>query len=309
MSLLVKVGGITKLSELTIDADKNWQAMGISNVKELAAGMARGDLLARGLSILQRLQPSTPGYVLTSAGPLHIPSWQPPAIALEYYIPVPIDLTHAEAIVAPDDTHNVDAPIASAYVANYLDDVAHNLTRLDRGVTLVDAEDIVVPDETHNIDALITGVPGTWEKIVDGAVKEDTPAQADDTANAQSAAANDMELLPAAPAVDDAYYVGFAVQFDIVLLQLGVSGVGNWATTEEYWDGLAWTALADVVDGTAQFMAAPGLHATTFTRPGDWALTNVAGVGNLYWMRYRVSAFVNIVTQPWGTQAWCEVKF
>jgi len=308
MSLLTK-GGITRLSELTIDADKNWQAMGVSNVKELAAGMARGDLLARGLSIIQRLQPGTPGYVLTSAGPLHVPSWQPPAVALEYYIPVPIDLTHAEAKVVPDDTHNEDAPITSPYVADYLDDVANNLTRLDRGVALVDAEAIVAPDHSNNVPALITAVPGTWEKIVDGAVKEDTPAQVDDTANAQSAAANDMELLPALPVVNDAYYIGFAVPFDIVWLQIGTSGVGNWATTEEYWDGFAWTALAGVADDTAQFMAAAGLHYTSFTRPGDWALTNVAGVGNLYWMRYRVSAFVNINTQPWGTQAWCEVNF
>ena len=35
MSLLTKAG-ITKLSELQVDADKNWQGCGISNLKELA---------------------------------------------------------------------------------------------------------------------------------------------------------------------------------------------------------------------------------------------------------------------------------
>lgn len=139
-----------------------------------------------------------------------------------------------------------------------------------------------------------------------GAIKEDTPAQVDDTANARSGGANDMILLPALPIVNDAYYIGFNRTFDRVWLNIGTAGVGNWSLTEEYWNG-AWTPLAGVVDLTNQFMAAAGIHSTTFTRPGDWALLNLLALGNMYWMRYRVSAFVNINVQPLGTQAWCEV--
>lgn len=56
MSLLVK-GGITKLSELEIDADKDWLAQGITNIKEIAASMAKGDLAVRGNTVLVKFPP------------------------------------------------------------------------------------------------------------------------------------------------------------------------------------------------------------------------------------------------------------
>ena len=57
MSLLIK-GGITKLSELTIDADKDWQAKEIQNLKGTAASMVRGDITARKALVLERLAAS-----------------------------------------------------------------------------------------------------------------------------------------------------------------------------------------------------------------------------------------------------------
>ena len=79
MSLLIKGGGITKLSELTIDADKNWAAMGISNIKELAAAMQKGDFLYKGPGgILVKLSPGPIGDELTSQGLGHDIWWQPP---------------------------------------------------------------------------------------------------------------------------------------------------------------------------------------------------------------------------------------
>lgn len=303
MSLLAK-GGITRLSELTIDADKDWQAFGITNLEQVAAAMARGDLVVRNNLILERLQPGPIGLVLTSAGPLHIPTWQPAGGALKYYFPAQIEVTDSEVIVAADKFYNKNAPITSPHAENYLDDVAHNIKRLDSSVALVDAEAIAVVNRTDNENVPITRQWGL-KMLVDGAIKEDTPALVDDTANARSGGANDMVLLPALPIVNDAYYIGFNYPFDIVWLNIGTAGDGNWALTEEYWNGFAWTALAGVVDGTNQFLLA-GLHSTSFTKPGDWALTNPGGIGNLYWMRYRVSAFVNINIQPLGTQAWCE---
>ena len=88
MSLLIK--GLEKLSQLEIDADKDWQTKGITNIKEIAAAMAKGDIGVKGNSALIRFQPGGIGLVLTSGGPLHLPSWMPGA-ALEYWIPASIE--------------------------------------------------------------------------------------------------------------------------------------------------------------------------------------------------------------------------
>ncbi len=67
--------GIRNLSQLIIDADKDWVAMGISNLKEIALGMARGDMAYHDGSIISKLSPSTIGMQLLSAGPGKAPGW------------------------------------------------------------------------------------------------------------------------------------------------------------------------------------------------------------------------------------------
>jgi len=57
MSLL---GGIVKLSEIEIDGDKDWQGRKITNLKAIADGMVRGDIVYRGTDILERV-PATYG--------------------------------------------------------------------------------------------------------------------------------------------------------------------------------------------------------------------------------------------------------
>ena len=77
-SLLMKLG-ITRLSELAIDGDKDWEGHGISNLKELASGMQRGDILQRGDSgVLEKISPGAIGFELTSHGPGHEVAWQAP---------------------------------------------------------------------------------------------------------------------------------------------------------------------------------------------------------------------------------------
>ncbi|HUT67832.1 MAG TPA: hypothetical protein VMW86_04695, partial [Dehalococcoidales bacterium] len=61
-------GGIRLLSELIIDADKDWEAMGISNIRELAAGMVKGDLAMANGIILAALNPGPTGSMLFSQG-------------------------------------------------------------------------------------------------------------------------------------------------------------------------------------------------------------------------------------------------
>lgn len=75
--LLVK-GGITKLSELEIDADKDWQNYGITNIARLASGMTRGGLLVNNGSVLEAIPAGPIGHEFTSGGPGHVPSWQAP---------------------------------------------------------------------------------------------------------------------------------------------------------------------------------------------------------------------------------------
>jgi len=77
-SCLLMRGGISRLSELEIDADKDWQGYSMHNVDYLAAGMNRGSLLVHNGLILQAVASSPIGHEFTSNGPGLMPSWQPP---------------------------------------------------------------------------------------------------------------------------------------------------------------------------------------------------------------------------------------
>jgi len=68
-------GGIRNLSELIIDADKDWQAEGITEIREVAAGMTQGDMVSRGAAILTLLNPGPTGSMLITQGPGADPVW------------------------------------------------------------------------------------------------------------------------------------------------------------------------------------------------------------------------------------------
>lgn len=136
------------------------------------------------------------------------------------------------------------------------------------------------------------------------AYADDGGLYTDETTPANEGTANDMTLLPSTPAVDDAYYFGHATkQFKQVDLLIGTQGAGTWTVAWQYWNGTAWTALSDVVDGTTAFTAAVGLRAVTYTVPEDWAKCTVDSV-NGYWIRANVATYSAVTTQPLGTQAW-----
>lgn len=84
MSLLIKgVPGITKLSELEIDAAKDWQAKLITNLEAIAAGMTQGGVPFRGASIMEVLAPtSESNRFLKSGGPGADVAWGEPAVLL-----------------------------------------------------------------------------------------------------------------------------------------------------------------------------------------------------------------------------------
>ena len=75
--LLVKAG-ITRLSELEVDGDKDWQGHRITRISYLADGMRRGSLLVHDGEKLVALPGSSIGDELTSQGAAALPAWQPP---------------------------------------------------------------------------------------------------------------------------------------------------------------------------------------------------------------------------------------
>jgi hypothetical protein len=75
MSLEEKSSAVTALSGLTIDVDKNWLAFGISNIKEVVAGMATGDITYHDGTKLVKLSPGVIGTCLKTKGPAFPPIW------------------------------------------------------------------------------------------------------------------------------------------------------------------------------------------------------------------------------------------
>jgi hypothetical protein len=78
MSLLVLPKTAATLSALEIDVDKDWQGFGITNLKGLAAGMQKGDVLSHDGTRMVKLPPINIGDELTSGGASQMPSWQAP---------------------------------------------------------------------------------------------------------------------------------------------------------------------------------------------------------------------------------------
>jgi len=118
------------------------------------------------------------------------------------------------------------------------------------------------------------------------------------------ATADDVEVLPATPAADDAFYVGHGTeQFARIDLNTTTQGDGVWTITWEYWDGDAWVALAGVTDGTTGFTSATGWASVTYTLPTDWSQCTIDGVLG-YWIRARVSAYTSATTAPQVGQGW-----
>ena len=129
MSLWIKSTGITKLSELEIDADKDWQLKGITNIKEVAAGMAAGHVIQHDGMKLVTLAPGVEGHVLTSRGPGRLVYWGP---ATTYFWRVFAALMEAEisvAIIMPI-LEEFGYPIGSRYLTQVSADDPEHLQKL-----------------------------------------------------------------------------------------------------------------------------------------------------------------------------------
>jgi hypothetical protein len=225
--------------------------------------------------------------------------------AFDRWFPITIGLDAPVVSVKPiDESHNEDAPLTSSHVEVYDDQPASGVKRLTPTIVSVDAAAVVTPDHNQNTNAPLLA-EGGCQMLIDGAVADDGGAETDETAEARDATANDMTLLPAAPAVGDAYMLGSTHKAHRFWINIGTAGSGNWTLVMKYWDGGAWVACVDEKDTTAQFQAL-GMKYWQHTPQGDWATKVIQGM-DLYWVRIEVTNFVNLVTQPKGTQSWWEI--
>ena len=71
MSLLFKGG--SRLSELLIDTDKDMVGFGLTNLKEVAAGMGVGDIIFHDGTEIQKLSPGPLSSALVTRGLGHDP--------------------------------------------------------------------------------------------------------------------------------------------------------------------------------------------------------------------------------------------
>ena len=109
---------------------------------------------------------------------------------------------------------------------------------------------------------------GSQSSETTSALADDGGAITDETTEANEATADDMTLLPTTPVQNDAYYFGYSTEFDKLDLNISTAGSGSWTILWEYWNG-AWTALANVLDGTVGFTVG-GSNEVSWTLPSDW---------------------------------------
>ena len=226
---------------------------------------------------------------------------------LDRWIPATIDSLAAAGIVILNQSINKNAPLTAPDIETDGDAPLDMISRTLATVATADAEAVQAIAQSNNEDCpVIKGLE--LQTVVGGAEADDGGAFTGETTAAQNATANDMTLLPATPAGNDAYYFGHDKVFDKLLLNIGTQGAGVWTITWEYYDvDTTWHSLAGVNDGTTGFTNSPGIKNVTFTKDANWTTVTINGVTK-YWIRARVSAYTSITTQPKGTQAWIGIN-
>ena len=67
-----------RISQMEVDVDKDWLGMGIERVKELAASMDEGDILASTAALITKVSPGEPATVLKTNARSGLPEFAPP---------------------------------------------------------------------------------------------------------------------------------------------------------------------------------------------------------------------------------------
>jgi hypothetical protein len=116
-----------------------------------------------------------------------------------------------------------------------------------------------------------------------------------------SATANDVTILPATAADDDALYIGADSPFSKFEFNIGTARGGTMDIVWEYYNGSSWVPLPSIVDGTSGFTNT-GASDIEFFTPTDWTSTTVNSTA-AYWIRGRVTNWAS-GGGGLGTQGW-----
>ena len=193
--------GITKLSQLEVDADKDWRAREISNLKAVAEAMSHGDIAFRGMDVIEKLTADAgKGYsFLRSRGPGLSPIWQDIESIIQYMTgaqnrAAAIDLALPVPVVAQTTVQASSPPgrMAGPLLGMPQPVIAAETLTGPGGATLA-TPSLAVP-----APQISTGT-STGEPVA-GAVADDGGVQTDETVPANNDTVNDMTLLPAVPA-------------------------------------------------------------------------------------------------------------
>lgn len=154
----------------------------------------------------------------------------------------------------------------------------------------------------------IPSMPPNTRIIAQDCVLDDGGSFSDWQTECQNATEADFALLPAVPAVDDAFYFACDNPCRIITVDVGQEVIASdLSMLWEYYNGTTFVSASNVTDLTDAFQN-PGQHTVSFDMPTDFATTSVTGsaVGSTYWVRARVTAVSSPTQQALGNQAWYE---
>ena len=282
MSLLTK--GITRLSQIQVDVDKDWQVREITNLKAIAQAMGNGDIAYRGDNVLEKLTADAgKGYnFLKSRGPGLSPVWEDIEDLIQY-------MTGAENRAV---ALNLVVPAPGVTLAHF---------------SLFGGGQVFTPQMNISAPSLVGNTRATVLRAAGGAVSHNEDVgDTDETVEANSATPNDMTLLPSDGAINDYYALGDTDKFDAICVVVGTAGA-DYTLTYEYSKGAGvWGTLSILHDSVNEWKGA-GRGWLTFSRPVDWATDTIAGIAGVYWVRARATSVGVGFAQPLGTRAWILV--
>ncbi len=123
----------------------------------------------------------------------------------------------------------------------------------------------------------------------DAALNYDGSSYTDNTSEAKTSNGTSFDIVLNTNHVS---YFGKYTEFSDMYISLsGVASSSN--PTWEYWNGSAWTSLADLVDGTNNLAQSGSI---SWTLPTDWATKTVDTAADMYFVRVSVSALSGNVT-------------
>ncbi len=274
-------GGITKLSELIIDAAPTKA----KDIVELIL-TTQGDQLYRDTVATRLASAYGSGYnfLHTKNTGKDVPEWMD-------ILDIIIFLTGAVNRMIAPPTLVIPIPTISSPV------VAEDHSG--------GANPAVIPALTLPVPTVSDAAAATSVSAVGGAVAhDDDGVDTDETTEANEGTANDMTLLQGDGAIADWYALGHANLFDGVVLKVSTVGVDITLGTLEYSKGGGtWGTLTPIMNELNNYETL-GKRYFTFERPGDWAVDTYAGVANKYWIKFKASVIGGGFVQPLGEQAW-----